>query len=143
MLIKQIEATETYPLRHLVLRPNVTSEKDYQFQGDDDKNSLHFGLLIENQIRAVVTFHLKSQISKEWQMRGMATDPHFHGKGLGTFFLQKIFTEHLTKEISPNIWCNARVRAQSLYERLGFVAEGDVFNTIQLVPHIKMRRLII
>lgn len=141
MVIKQIDAAETYPLRHLVLRPHAASEAEYQFEGDYDEYSLHFGLLIENQIRSVVTFHLKSDASeKKWQLRGMATHPDFNGKGLGTFFLQKIFAEHLTKDVAPHIWCNARLRARSFYERLGFVAEGEIFNIPESGQHIKMRR---
>jgi ribosomal protein S18 acetylase RimI-like enzyme len=38
-----------------------------------------------------------------------------------------------------NLWCNARVAAITLYERLGFVAEGERFEFPQVGPHQRMR----
>ena len=38
-----------------------------------------------------------------------------------------------------DLWCNARVAAITLYERLGFIAEGERFEFPQVGPHQRMR----
>jgi predicted GNAT family N-acyltransferase len=36
------------------------------------------------------------------------------------------------------VWCNARVRARSLYERAGFTVVSEEFDVPEIGPHLVM-----
>ena len=49
MEIKKISSVKTYPVRHEVLRKGKPIET-CQFKGDDNKNTTHFGLFLEDKL---------------------------------------------------------------------------------------------
>ena len=55
----------------------------------------------------------------------MAVEPALRGSGLGSAVLRAVL-EHVEQQGGDLVWCHARVAARSLYERHGFVAEGDL-----------------
>ena len=67
----------------------------------------------------------------------MATDPATRDRGLGSQVLAELIA-HARAQGAELIWCNARVGALSLYERAGFVAEGEEFDEPGIGPHRRM-----
>ena len=65
MEIKKISSIETYPVRHEVLRKGKPIET-CQFKGDDDDNTTHFGLFLENKLVGIISiFKEKSDLFPE------------------------------------------------------------------------------
>jgi uncharacterized protein (TIGR02453 family) len=70
-------------------------------------------------------------------VRGMATAPQARGRGAGTAVLDAL-VRHAAAEGAASLWCNARVRAISLYERAGFTVASEVFEPPDIGPHVRM-----
>ena len=138
MIIQKISAEQTYETRKVVLRENIPLP--YEFQGDHDKDTLHFGAFKEGQIVGVSSF-MKVQLPGfpgiHYQLRGMATLKEFQGSGVGKNLLAEAENE-LKKKASNLIWCNARVVAVDFYKKNGFQTIGEAFNIELIGPHYKM-----
>jgi ribosomal protein S18 acetylase RimI-like enzyme len=67
----------------------------------------------------------------------MATAPAARGRGLGAIVLAALI-DHARAQGAELIWCAARPRAISLYERAGFVAVGEQYEVPDLGPHRRM-----
>lgn len=137
MKVQIIETEQTYPLRHLVLRPGRPIETCY-FDGDQDFDTVHIGLYEKDEIQCIVSFRKKSHEyfseDNQYQLRGMATHPEKRGQGLGKLIIEeglKLFKHDL-------IWCNARISARGFYEKFGFKSHGEVFEIPDVGPHIIM-----
>ncbi len=76
------------------------------------------------------------------QVRQVAVSPTAHGRGVGRalmFALERLAVEEGANEL----WLHARTNALGFYERLGFVAQGEVFvSTLTGIPHLTMRKSI-
>ncbi|WP_139958776.1 GNAT family N-acetyltransferase [Flavicella sediminum] len=126
--VRQIAAKETYPIRLELLREN--SPISHVFQGDEDVDSFHLGVFVDENLVAVSSY-MKSSFKNfegtQYQLRGMATQESFQGKGLGKEMLQK--AEIILKEKNIEIlWCNAREVALEFYKKQGFRLVGDLFD---------------
>ena len=55
----------------------------------------------------------------------MAVESALRGKGMGSAILVAIL-EHVVQRGGDLVWCHARIEARTLYERHGFVADGDL-----------------
>ncbi len=75
-----------------------------------------------------------------YQLRGMAVHPGFQGQGIGACLLER-FEVEARQRGATMVWCNARVSAQPFYARQGWVAVGDIFESVEL-PHIVMYKLL-
>ena len=75
-----------------------------------------------------------------WRVRGMATRPDVRGRGAGAVILAGLL-EYAVAEGATRVWCNARVRARSLYERAGFKVVSGAFEVPEIGPHLVMEWL--
>src|SRR4051812_21591809 len=89
--IRQIQANETFVVRHPVLRAGKPLESCH-FEGDELSTTKHFGLFLENKIVAVVSiFKSDSSFfkkSKQYQLRGMAVLEQHQKNGYGEALLR-------------------------------------------------------
>lgn len=67
----------------------------------------------------------------------MATAPHARGRGAGGAILRAL-VQHAIAHGARRVWCNARTSALTLYQRAGFVAASDEFETPDIGPHYRM-----
>ena len=135
-LIKQIKASDTIPLRSLVLRPGRPISTCL-FDGDDLASSFHFGYYQGKNCLGIASF-IQTQINI-YQLRGMATHPDNSGKGIGSSILN--FAEGIFRDKNiESIWCNARSSAESFYLKHGFIAVGEYFEIPKIGTHIKMKK---
>lgn len=149
--IAAVPVERVIDVRHRVLRagrPRSTAT----FDGDDDAGVLHFaialgdrtgtGALTLDPVGAVSLYPRLSprhETTNSWQLRGMAVDHAVQGQGIGALLL-----DHALQAVEARgaqlVWCNARVRAERLYLRAGFVTDGDMFEIPDVGPHVFMAR---
>ena len=134
MEIKIISSLETYPVRHEVLRKGKPIET-CQFKGDDDENTTHFGLYVEDKLVGIISIFKENNILfpelNQFQIRGMAVLEAFQGKGFGAE-LVKAAENHCINLNTNLIWFNARENAVPFYEKLDYEIIGDSF----LIPDV-------
>ena len=134
MDIKKISSLETYPVRHEVLRKGKPIET-CQFKGDDDENTTHFGLYVEDKLIGIISIFKENNILfpelNQFQIRGMAVLEAFQGKGFGAKLVKE--AENHCINLNTNlIWFNARENAVSFYKKLDYKIIGDSF----LIPDV-------
>ena len=139
LCLRHASPAEIRPLRHAVLRAGQPISAA-QFAGDDAADTHHFGAFGGGAVVGCLPFLLNSLDDEPaWQLRGMATDPAFTGRGVGSQLLA--FAEQALRSERPDIvllWCNARVPAAGFYRRLGWRAVSDAFVIDPIGPHVKM-----
>lgn len=132
--IKIINPAEVFPVRKEVLRKGIPLP--FEFSGDYDATTTHFGYFVDDQLVSVATVLQSSHpffTGNQFQLRGMATLVEHQGKGLGSLLVKKIekYILHKNAEI---MWFNARVKALNFYQKLGFKTIGEEFE----LPHVGM-----
>ncbi len=138
--IQKIASTETYPVRHIVLRAGKPIES-CQFQGDELETTNHFGYYINNQIIGVISiFEINNKqflVQKSFQIRGMAVLPSFQKQGIGEA-LVKESEKFCTTQKANLIWFNARTTAVGFYQKMGYEIVGSEFEINEVGPHFLM-----
>jgi len=128
------------PLRHLVLRTGRPVETCY-FEGDQDKDTLHFSVKLNDRVVGCVSFMQKNNPQFEnnltYQLRGMAVSPKHRGLKIGAQLLAYA-EKHLKAKRKGLIWCNVRQNAISFYEKQGYQTSGALFDVKEIGPHILM-----
>ena len=134
MEIKKISSIETYPVRHEVLRKGKPIET-CQFKGDDDENTTHFGLYVEDKLIGIISIFKENNILfpelNQVQIRGMAVLEAFQGKGFGAELVREA-ENHCISLNTDLIWFNARENAVPFYKKLNYIIIGDSF----LIPDV-------
>jgi GNAT superfamily N-acetyltransferase len=135
MQFKQINATDTYSVRHPVLRNGLPLES-CAFDRDEDSKTIHLGAYLENKAIGVLTLLPNS---KDVQLRGMAVLTHHQGQGIGKQLLAK--AEALVIDLEHNsVWMNARLIAIPFYASCGYKKQGDMFRLPYGGDHFKMTK---
>ena len=99
--------------------------------GDDDPRAHHV------VVDGLAVGSVLPQPDGSWRVRGMATAPEARGRGLGAQVPDELLA-HARAQGATLVWCNARPRALSLYERAGFVAVREPWDDPELGPHQRM-----
>lgn len=131
--LRSIPLAQTRPLRRDVLRPYMTVD---ELATTEPSSAVAFGVFEADELVAVGLVGPEGEPG-EWRIRGMATAAHARGRGAGTKVLQAL-VQHAIDNGATRLWCNARTPARSLYERAGFVATSDEFETPRIGPHYRM-----
>ncbi len=131
--LRAIPLAHTRALRRDVLRPYLTVEELAEHEPND---AVAYGAFDGDELIAVGLVGPEGGPGL-WRVRGMATKPEARGRGAGTEVLQAL-VQHATANGATSLWCNARKRALSLYERAGFEATSAEFETPRIGPHYRM-----
>ncbi|GAB3514321.1 GNAT family N-acetyltransferase [Emticicia fontis] len=118
--LKQIQANETWALRHKVMWP----DKPFDFVIlPNDSEGLHYGLFENQQLVSVISLFVKGE---QAQFRKFATDITHQGKGYGSKLL--VFLIDSAKDLGiRELMCDARVTATGFYEKFGMKIDSEVF----------------
>lgn len=138
MTVKIIKPADTFEIRKKVLRENIPLP--YEFPGDFDVTTTHFGFFVDDQLVSVASIMKSShQFFKgnQFQLRGMATLNEFQGKGIGSQLLKEII-QYYQNEKDAIFWFNARINALKFYEHLGFKTMGEPFEINYVGIHYVM-----
>lgn len=136
-----IPAEDTYELRQMVLRPNLTIEQ-VAMDHDHLESSFHVGVR-DGSGRVIAIMTVMDDAVPEtdepaWRIRGMASHPDSRGSGCGGSVLEFGLARANSIEQRP-VWCNARRVAYGFYERYGFRIVSDEFDIPGIGPHKVMR----
>lgn len=120
MIIKEINAADTWELRHQVMWP----DKPLDFiKLKDDEQGTHYGVFENQQLVSVVScFEQQGQM----QFRKLATLADKQQQGFASALLFFIIQQAKEKGLN-RIWCNARVNKKSFYEKFGLSDTGQGF----------------
>jgi GNAT superfamily N-acetyltransferase len=132
--VRSIPLAETRALRRDVLRPYMTVD---ELAEHEPSEAVAFGVFQGDDLVAVGLVGPEGDELGDWRIRGMATAPHARGRGAGSKVLQAL-VQHATGHGATRVWCNARTPARTLYEREGFTATSDEFETPRIGPHYRM-----
>ena len=137
---KPISTNETFLVRHPVLRPGKALETCC-FAGDDLPTTRHFGIFDGNNIIGVLSLFVASNdwipAESQLQFRGMAVLVAYQNKGIGAILME--FAETQIKDKSGVIiWLNAREKAVTFYEKMGYSKTGEPFSIGDIGTHFVM-----
>lgn len=140
IIIKEIDASETWDLRHRVMWP----EKNIDYvKLEEDKAGIHFGLFKDDHLISVVSLFITDQ---QAQFRKFATDNNAQGQGYGTKLLAYLMGIVQERYNINTIWCNARTEKAPFYKRFGmietdhkFIKEGITYVTMRTEGYSKSR----
>jgi len=159
MLIKEIPVSETYELRHAVLRPGFP-RNTVHYEQDRLEGAFHLGVFegdilicigsfykmahMDPSVAAKIQTHFTEfdpfQTDKIYQLRGMATLSEYRSKGAGSLLLTSAKNILKAKGVSL-LWCNAREIAFPFYRNLGFIEVGDFFNSYTIPHKVMFKRI--
>lgn len=138
-MVKFVPLELTLGLRSKILR-NGKPLEECIFPTDQTEGVFHLAYYENDEITTVATFYPQNLPEKQgfgYQLRGMATDTSFNGKGFGTALL-KFAIVYIKETTASYLWCNARSSAVKFYEKLGFELISDEFQIEGVGPHYKM-----
>ena len=138
MIIKSINANDTYSVRHPVLRPERPIEECY-FELDNHLSSLHLGMEFNGEIIAVLSaLPIKCENFPDlmsMRLRGIATLHAFQKKGFGSQLMIEVEKILIKLKKIRLVWLNARTSAKSFYQNLGYETMGETFNVRDIGIH--------
>jgi GNAT superfamily N-acetyltransferase len=142
ILVRPATAGELIDLRHRVLRAGLPRDAAV-FPGDELPTSIHVGAFDPaGSAVCCATFHRSQwEDAPAWQLRGMATDDGYRGRGVGAVVLQ--LAEELARSDPAGIrqlWCNARIAAVPFYRRAGWTAVSEAFEIPTAGIHFRMTK---
>ena len=138
MVITEIKAEDTYPIRKAILREGMTLS--HEMNGDHNAETLHLGLFELGELVCIGSFMRASkEIFKgsQFQLRGMASVKKAQGKGFGKLLLEEAEVK-LKNQGVDILWCNARTVALDFYKKSGYQMVGNAFEVEQVGPHFLM-----
>jgi GNAT superfamily N-acetyltransferase len=140
IIINQASAVEVRPLRAELLRPGQPAEA-LVYPGDDEGGTLHLIAVHGGHTVGIVSVmadgYASSPAPGDWRIRGMAVRPAIRNRGIGSRMLA-LCEEHVRQQGGQRLWCNARVGARTLYERIGMTVSGAVYEIPGIGEHYLM-----
>jgi GNAT superfamily N-acetyltransferase len=123
--VRPASADEVRRLRRDVLRPNGTLDPPPY---DLEPATMHVAALDGGAVVGCATVFPQPYADepRAWQMRGMAVDPAYQGRGIGRLVLEAA-TDVVRATQAPLIWANGRISAMSFYQGLGWESVGEIF----------------
>lgn len=128
--VHEVPIAVTRPLRREVLRPHETLS---EIAAGEAPGTIAMGGYVDGELVGVGLI-TPSRGAEGWRVRGMATAPAWRGRGVGGAVLGELVARARAGG-AARVWCNARTPALSLYERAGFVREGEEFELPMIGPH--------
>jgi GNAT superfamily N-acetyltransferase len=143
--VRPVGVERTLDLRLRILRAGLPPESA-RFDGDEAATTLHWAAFehdadSQSGERVVGCLSLMLNVwegESAWQLRGMAVDESWQGRGLGRELLTKAEEAAASKGIAAWLWCNARVPAAGFYQKHGWNRVSAVFEIPTAGPHVKM-----
>jgi len=142
IIICRVSVDMILDLRHRLLRGGLPKDSA-NFPGDEISSTWHLAVfnLSRNDALPIscASFMLNSYKDEHaWQLRGMATEAGYQGKGFGGELLRCGETLIVVDSGVRLFWCNARVPAIRFYEKHGWKVDSEEFEIPTAGPHRRM-----
>lgn len=137
--LRQLDGVEEIvDLRHHYLRQGQPRDSAHYPDIDDLDTTAHLAVFVDDALAGCATMHSDISPSGRCQLRirGMAVEEGFRGQGLGAALVR--WCQQRALSSGDGIWCNARIRAVSMYARCGFEIVSDEFEIEKIGPHYRM-----
>lgn len=139
--IKEISSKETVPIRSKILRPGQDISNCI-YPHDDDFSTFHLGAYVDGVHACIVSFYREENpnfsSTKQYRFRGMATLEEYRAKGLASSLLSFAFKKLFALNIEL-CWCNARINALGLYQKLEMEICSEEFDIPGIGPHLLLK----
>lgn len=139
-MIKFVPLEIVLPLRSKMLRGGADIATCV-LPTDNTEGIFHLAYYVsKTEIATVGTFYPQNIEGREafgYQLRGMATDTPFFGKGYGAELI-KYAVDYIKAAKAEYIWCNARTSAINFYKKQGFEIVSEEFEIPGVGPHYIM-----
>ncbi len=138
-VLRMVEASRLHDLRRRVLRNGDWSAKVANAR-DDDPTTLHVAMVLDDEVLASASYFLEPSpdvaVDGAYQVRYVATDPAWQGRGLGARVLAA-GEDELRRRGALLVWANARDSALDFYRHRGWtvVANSAHVSTETQLPH--------
>ena len=136
MIIKEIDAKDTYPLRHNVLNPE---RRINEVSRPGDELATHFGAFVENVLIGIISIYNEDLggncSNNHFRIRGMAVEKKEQGNGIGSALVNHAI-QHISLQDWKIIWCNSRSNAVPFYEKLGMESFKEFLIKNEVVGHV-------
>ena len=141
--VREVPATEVWPIRQQVLRPGESLGSSC-YAGDDLPDARHFAVLDgARPVGAASVYHEDPPAEftvpglkpgQGWHLRGMATLDEIRGTGAGRALLHTV-QAHALRADAGAVWCKARTPVAGFYRKHGFQTLGEEIEIPGLGPH--------
>ena len=138
-MVKFIPVDLTLDLRSRILR-NGKPLVECSFPTDQVEGIFHLAFYVDDTIVTIASFfpnNYKDNKELGYQLRGMATDSQYVGKGYGKQLIE-FAVQYIKNTNAQYIWCNARSSAVKFYQKLGFELVSEEFEIAGVGPHYEM-----
>ena len=138
-MVKFIPFELTLGLRSKILRNGLPFE-DCVFPTDQLEGAFHLAVYVDDEIATIGSFFPNNHRDHKelgYQLRGMATDTGFEGRGYGRDLIG-FAVDYIKNTNAQYIWCNARSAAVKFYQKQGFTIVSDEFEVAGIGPHYEM-----
>ena len=127
---------EHLDLRFRILRKGQPRDSAHYIGIDTDEKTRFLGAFYNENLIGCATLQIDPRDGCRYRIRGMAVESDFRNQGIGTKIVKKL--QDLAKTENTGIWCNARIKAITMYERCGFKIISDVFEIEKIGLHYDM-----
>jgi L-Ala-D/L-Glu epimerase / N-acetyl-D-glutamate racemase len=144
--VRPVAASDVWPIRHRVLRPERPVESS-RYAGDDGPGTRHFAVFKRGRPVGVASVYHEDPPAEftvpglepglGWHLRGMATLAEIRGTGAGSALLRAAVATAVLDGAGA-IWCKAGTSAAEFYRKHGFRTLGHEFEIPGLGPHVFM-----
>lgn len=138
-MVKFIPYELTLGLRSKILRNNLPLA-ECVFPTDTVEGAFHLAFYAGEEIATIASFFPKNYNDRRepgYQLRGMATDTPFAGRGFGRELVM-FAIDYIKNTNAQYLWCNARTSAVKFYQKLGFDVVSTEFEIAGVGPHYEM-----
>jgi len=142
--VMEADAAAIIGLRTHILRPGFPPGKLASYPEDGLATTSHWAATLAGDVVGCATFHLDpcpiEPGVQALRLRGMAVSQEHQGQRVGDVLMRHAMAQLAQRHDERTLWCNARLRAVTFYERLGFVRWGELFEIEGIGPHYVMSR---
>jgi len=142
MKLVQPRSTEDYEnyfeLRWRILRKPWNQPKGSE-QDLDENSAYHIMAVDEHQVIGVARLQFTDQQNTRAQLRYMAVDEAFQGKGVGRQIV-KHMEQYAREQAAETLFFHARDNAQGFYKKLGYQVDKKSYLLFGTVQHYEMSK---
>ena len=142
--VRTVPASEVWPIRHRVLRPDRPLASS-RYAGDDEPATRHFAVFDGGGAVGVASMYHEDPPppftvpglvpGRGWHLRGVAVLDEFRGTGAGSALVRAALATAVRTGAFA-VWCKAGTSAAGFYRRYGFRTVGEEFEIPGLGPHV-------
>lgn len=140
VVVREVEAERTRPLRKQVLRPHQSLD---ELASEEDPAATWLAALAGDNVVGTVSVAPETSLDQAtttpFRLRAMATASQFRGRGLGTVLLDAALATARSRG-ADSVWCSARVPVVDFYRRAGFAVTSQPYDVPHIGPHVRMSR---